>query len=305
MEVLSLNISNKVSGMSLTLSTTLKVSTQETSERTEEIKFSQIGNQRIAYKVRNNFKNEKNINRSIILIHGASANMLSTDSLAAELSKQSNSSQIIQIDLPAHGLSTGPVLENVSAKADVIEQFIAAKRSSQEISPLIDIVGISMGGSIAQELAIRKFEGLGNVVLISTSPEWSHFSPMAELTGDQFNAMYPSMIQSDFAVNTTASEQKQFQDWFPSLIPAKETSLGDIKALISFNAVDRLELISNRTLIIHGTTDSSAPYVNAQLLESKIQQSTLVTIEGETHTYSMKKPGAVAEIICDFIYIKE
>ncbi len=42
------------------------------------------------------------------------------------------------------------------------------------------------------------------------------------------------MIEDDYAVNTTPEQQAEFHLWFPKLIPAEETSIGDIQALIGF-----------------------------------------------------------------------
>lgn len=270
-------------------------------ERVAVTKSAQIGAQNISYKVRDEVGKAKKADRTILLIHGASANLLSTDTLAEELGERFSKAQIVQIDLPAHGQSTGPVVDSVSGLADVVEEFIEEKRDSGEFANRVVVAGVSMGGSVTQELAVRNINGLEKVVLISTSPEWHHFEGMQYLTGPQFDAMYPGMIESDFAVNTTPEQQAAFHLWFPSLIPAQETSLGDIRALLGFNIVDRLEKITKKTLIIAGMADATAPFANAQLMASKIKKATLVPIEGETHTYSMKQPGAVADLIYDFV----
>lgn len=270
-------------------------------ERKAVIKSVQIGEQNISYKVRDSVSKAKHPDRTFLLIHGASANLLSTDSLAEELGKKFEKAQIVQIDLPAHGLSKGPVLSSVNDMADVVAEFVEQGRESGDFANEVVIVGISMGGSAAQKLAVRNIEGLEKVVLISTSPEWKHFGFLSGYTGEEFNKMYPGMIEDDYAVNTTPEQQAEFHMWFPNLIPAKETSLGDIQALIGFNIVNDLNKITQKTLIIHGDGDQSAPYANAQLMASTIKKAKLVTIPGETHTWSMKQPAKAAELIYDFI----
>ena len=266
-----------------------------------KIKTVQIGNQEISYTVRNTVGKAKKPDRTILLIHGASANSLSTDTLAEELGKKFEKAQIVQIDLPAHGLSKGPVLNSLYDMADVVAEFLEQGRKSKEFANRVVVAGVSMGGSVAQTLAVKNIDGLEQVVLISSSPQWAHFGVLGGLTGDEFNAMYPGMIESDYAVNTTPEQQAAFHQWFPYLIPAKETSLGDIQALIGFNIVDNLNKINKKTLIIHGDADGSAPYANAQLMASSIKKATLVTIPGETHTWSMKQPAAAAELIYNFV----
>jgi len=275
--------------------------TQPQKERVAIVKTMQIGEHNISYTVQNPADLKKKADRTILLVHGASANSLSTDTLAAELGKRFVNSQIVQVDLPAHGKSTGPVVQSVYGMADVVEEFLKQGQASGEFSKRILPVGISMGGSVVQTLIFNQIKGLDTAVLISTSPEWSHFGPMLGLTGDQFNAMYPGMIEADYAVNTTPEQQAAFHDWFPLLIPAKETSLGDIKALVDFNLVGKLNEFKAKTLIIHGDADATAPIANAQLMASQIKNSKLITIAGETHTYSMKQPATVAQYIYDFV----
>lgn len=265
------------------------------------LKKMKFRNQEISYTVRDSVDNANKSVRTIVLIHGASANSLSTDTLAEELGKKFEKAQIVQIDLPAHGLSKGPVLNSVYDMADVVAEFLEQGRKSKEFANRVVIVGISMGGSVAQALAVKNIDGLEKIVLISSSPQWAHFGVLGGLTGDEFNAMYPGMIESDYAVNTTPEQQAAFHLWFPLLIPAKETSLGDVQALIGFNIVNDLNKIIKETLIIHGDADGSAPYENAELMASSIKRATLVTIPGETHTWSMKQPAAAAELIYDFV----
>ncbi|MEK5358162.1 alpha/beta fold hydrolase [Paenibacillus sp. FSL L8-0709] len=270
-------------------------------ERTAVIKSVQIGEQNISYKVRDSVGKAKNPDRTFLLIHGASANLLSTDSLAEELGRKFEKAQIVQIDLPAHGLSKGPVLSSVYDMADIVAKFVEQGRESGEFANRVVVAGISMGGALAQTLAVRNIEGLEKLVLISTSPEWKHFGFLSGYTGEEFNKMYPGMIEDDYAVNTTPEQQGEFHLWFPKLIPAEETSLGDIQALIGFNIVNDLNKITKKTLIIHGDADQSAPYANAELMASTIKKATLVTIPGETHTWSMKQPAKAAELIYNFV----
>lgn len=268
---------------------------------TPVIKTKQIKNYTISYTVRGRDDGHK-ADRTFVIIHGAAANSLSTNGLAEELSRKFHKAQVVQIDLPAHGKSSGPALNSVGAIADVVESFIENGRKSGEFANRIIPVGISMGGSVTQELAVRNIDGLEKVVLISTNPEWSHLAPLVSLDATTFRAIYPDMIKADYAVNTTPEQQAEFSKVFPTFIPTDDAAiLGDNNALVNFNIVNRLRNVTKKTLIISGTADETAIFSNVELIANNIKKSTLITIDGETHTYSMKKPEVVAQYIYNFV----
>lgn len=286
--------------LSLTIVSGTVSAESTTVQNSPVIKSIKVGEHTIFYKVRDNTSKANKADRTIFLIPGAGSTSTSTDSLALELSKLLPKAQIVQFDLPAHGLSQGPFVPSIYDMATILNEAIQQGRESGEFANRFVAAGISMGGSIAQTLAVRNVSGLEKVVLISTSPEWSHLKIMADWDADFFSKNYPPMIEGDFAYGTTEEEQKAFHLWFPEATSSVEASLSDVKALIGFNIVSELNKITKKTLIIAGTADGVAPYVNAQILESRIKKSTLITVDN-SHTYSMKKPDVVARDIYNFI----
>lgn len=270
-------------------------------ERTVETRTKQVGVQSLSYVVSTPAGKHKP-QQTVLVLHGAASNAHSTDTLAAALGTVYPDAQIVQLDLPAHGNSVGQALTSIFDIAAVVEQFLRAGLESGEFAKQVLPVGVSMGGSVAQLLALSDLKAIKQVALVSTSPDWTHLTPMADIPADAWTATYSSMIQADFAVNTTPEQQAAFAQVFPSYSASVATSLADTQALIHFSIFDRIAAIKQKVLIIGGDADQVALIGNEQKLAAAIKHSKLLVIPGETHTYSMKQPTAVAQAIHDYFH---
>ena len=70
---------------------------------------------------------------------------------------------VIAIDLPGHGGSPGPALDSVSAIADFVSAVLEAARF-----PRVVLLGHSMGGAVAIELAVLGRTPLAGLALVAT-----------------------------------------------------------------------------------------------------------------------------------------
>jgi pimeloyl-ACP methyl ester carboxylesterase len=90
--------------------------------------------------------------KPILLLHGLGGNIASWDDVAADLAK---TNEIIAVDLPGHGAS--PVLPGsgtFGGIADAIADFIRAEHLEG-----VAVVGLSLGGRVALEMARRGLVG--------------------------------------------------------------------------------------------------------------------------------------------------
>ncbi|MDL1897754.1 alpha/beta fold hydrolase, partial [Anaerolineae bacterium CFX7] len=94
----------------------------------------------------------------LVFIHGAGDNhLLWNDALVAA----ANASRAYALDLPGHGRSSGSGCATILDYANVVREFLDAAEIARAI-----FVGISMGGAIAQTLALEfptRVLGLGLV----------------------------------------------------------------------------------------------------------------------------------------------
>lgn len=170
------------------------------------------------------------------------------------------------------------------------------------------VVGISMGGMIAQDLALAHPDRLRSLTLGCTycggpgsklTPE-ENASKLIEgmASGDRdkaIRAAYEINLSPGFRADE--STFAAFHEMATSVPAAKETIQLQIQAIFGHDTSGRLGEISTPTLIIHGTEDGVLPYPNAELISSLMPAARLETLEGVGHMFWWEQPERSAELI--------
>ena len=177
------------------------------------------------------------------------------------------------------------------------------------------VYGVSMGGMIAQELALRHPKKIRSLVLGCTLCGGEH-STMAE----------PQIIEELVAVvgtmgtDTAAWVDRQLPllftpEWIaanpairdvfmmmaPMLPPTPpETAHRAMAGLFGWSSHDRLPQIAAPTLILHGDRDVLIPVENAYVLADRIRGSKLHIVPGGGHGYPAQDPVGVHALVTDF-----
>ncbi|MGE5336166.1 MAG: alpha/beta fold hydrolase [Nitrososphaerota archaeon] len=170
------------------------------------------------------------------------------------------------------------------------------------------VVGISMGGMIAQELALAHPERLRSLTLGCTfcggpgsrmMPEENARKLMeAMASGDRERA-----IRAGYEVNLSPSFRADeshfaaFHEMATTVPAAKATIQLQIQAIFGHDTRDRLGGISAPTLVIHGTEDGVLPYPNGELVASLVPGGRLETLEGVGHMFWWEQPERSAELV--------
>ena len=170
------------------------------------------------------------------------------------------------------------------------------------------VVGISMGGMIAQDLALAHPERLRSLTLGCTycggpgsqlMPEENARKLMEGMaSGDRDQA-----IRASYEVNLSPTFRcdedrfAAFNEMATSVPAARETIQLQVQAIFGHDTSGRLAEISTPTLIIHGTEDGVLPYPNAELIASLMPSARLETLEGVGHMFWWEQPERSAELI--------
>jgi 3-oxoadipate enol-lactonase len=167
------------------------------------------------------------------------------------------------------------------------------------------VCGASLGGMVAQEVAVGWPERVDRLVLFCTTPGNGAF-PMPKQTVQLFEeawAMPPEVAIKRFTENSLATAGPIADEIARRRIaepPNREGWLGQVAAGTNFQGVD-LAAIRARTLVLHGTEDNVIDVRNAGLLAERVPSARLVLMAGVGHMFWWEQPERVVTIVREFL----
>jgi pimeloyl-ACP methyl ester carboxylesterase len=170
------------------------------------------------------------------------------------------------------------------------------------------VVGISMGGMIAQELALANPERVSTLTLGATycgGPQGSLMAPedlqmlgTAYASGEPeqvFRAMWEINLSPGFREDD--SRFTAFAEMGAALPAPQPVVLQQMHACAEHKTDDRLGQISLPTLVIHGDVDRLLGPSNGREIAALLQGSRLEMLEGVGHMFWWEQPQRSAELI--------
>jgi 3-oxoadipate enol-lactonase len=170
------------------------------------------------------------------------------------------------------------------------------------------VVGISMGGMIAQDLSLAHPERLRSLTLGCTycGGPGSQLMPQENveiLAAGMMSGDRDKAIRASYEVNLSptfrADEGRYaaFYEMATSVPAAKRTIELQAQAIFGHDTSARLGEISTPTLIVHGTDDGVLPYPNGELIGSLMAAARLETLESVGHMFWWEQPDRSAELV--------
>jgi pimeloyl-ACP methyl ester carboxylesterase len=186
------------------------------------------------------------------------------------------------------------------------------------------VLGVSMGGMIAQELALRHPERVRGLVLACTYPEPDEdIEERRTLSVTQLGGTVTAA--GEVRIDVAALDPLRF---FQHLLPlvfnqtfidrelptllqlfggaleygfSLEAILGQVEAVMGHRATDRLHRIGAPTLVITGDADRLIPPANSDLLARHIPRAQLLKIPGGSHGFNFETPDIFNRAVLDFL----
>jgi 3-oxoadipate enol-lactonase len=169
------------------------------------------------------------------------------------------------------------------------------------------VVGISMGGTIAQELALAHPERIRTLTLGATfcgGPEGSLMAPedlrmlgAAYASGDPeqvFRAMWEINISPGYRADD--SHFDAFREMGSALPAPRPVVMQQMRACAEHDTSGRLHEIDLPTLVIHGTADRLIKVSNGELI-AKLIPAPIELLEDVGHMFWWEQPERSAELI--------
>ena len=235
----------------------------------------------------------------VLLIHGLGGSIESWTNNAGELAK---SLQVIAVDLPGFGLSDKPKMSyTIKFYRDFIIQFLKLLQLKKA-----SIVGSSLGGHIAAEVAISRPDLAKRLVMISPPgalPRSFEGTPALVRYAKVINAQSVQQVkQALFAV-----DGKPVDDSYAQIVYQKMTMPGARQAFLSAlvgsarapRLNNRLSRIKAPALLLWGKEDIMIPVRFAEPFV-KMKNCRIVLLERCGHRPHVDRPALFNKLVADF-----
>ena len=170
------------------------------------------------------------------------------------------------------------------------------------------VFGMSLGGMIAQELALAHGGRVDRLVLGCTTPGGPRaprtslrvvVSMLAAIAGR--HERFFALLVSDASI----AARPEIRDWWLELLRTEPTPmrglLGQLAAVRRHDAFDRLGAIRHPTLVLTGDDDELISPENSRLLAGALPNATLAFIAGARHDFTTDRPEDSARAILGFL----
>ena len=176
------------------------------------------------------------------------------------------------------------------------------------------VVGCSMGGTVAIDLALEYPARVARLVLVGSGVSGSNL-------GQADSALFADVEAADKAGDMEAVNRAEVRLWVDGPRRPEGSAPAGVRALVldmngrslnsawasaahqSLNppAIGRLEEITARTLVIVGDEDLPHAAANAQVITSRIPDAQTVVIKGAAHLPSLERPEEFNRLLRVFL----
>jgi 3-oxoadipate enol-lactonase len=212
--------------------------------------------------------------------------------------------RVLRYDTRGHG---GTEATDGSYTLDQLAEDVKALLQALGISKT-HFMGISMGGMIAQTLALKDPGILGSLVLCDTSsripeealPVWEERIGLAQKQG------MDTLVEPTLERWFTASFRKKplpVLDKIRGMIRATPLKgyVGCSRAIMRLNLTERLAEIGLPTLIVVGEDDPGTPVGASQAIHRQMKGSELVILKSAAHLSNIEQRDAFNTAVLDFL----
>jgi 3-oxoadipate enol-lactonase len=261
-------------------------------------RFARNGSVAIAYDVRGR-------GAPLVLVQGVGIGRWGWEPVADRLAR---GFQVITIDNRGIGASDTP-LGHSSTRAMAQDVLAVLDHAGIERA---SVLGTSLGGMIAQELALAHPERVDRLVLVATLPGGSRSHPMPPgasrlfasapfLTG---KARLERFVDTTLGPATLRRRPRVAERLAAAKLAHPQSELAwrvQTAAGMLFNPLGRQRRITQPTLVVQGTADQVVDPDNAGVLARLLPNARVELFDGAGHLLYWEQPKRFARVVTDFL----
>ncbi|WP_405574925.1 alpha/beta fold hydrolase [Winogradskyella sp. Asnod2-B02-A] len=227
----------------------------------------------------------------LVLLHGLGSTIKDWDAQVPFFSK---THRVITVDLRGHGESTKP------------QNAYGVELMTEDVKQLLDqlnikkatIIGFSMGGAVAFEMAAQHPNYLNNLVIVNSGPDFNDMGQIGEdllknrttfletkglitlakeISFNMFPEDHQIELRNEFEMRC---KKNDYNAYYKSFVTLMAWGLGD-----------QLKQITARTLVVASDMDYT-PISFKENYVSRMQDATLVVIKNSRHGVVIDQPDA-------------
>ena len=227
----------------------------------------------------------------LVFVHGAAGSHLVWGQQVRALGEITHA---VALDLPGHGRSRMPGRDSIESYRDVVLGLLDVLGFKRAV-----IVGHSMGGAIAQSLALSHPDRVAGLGLVGTGARLRVLPAISDGVQNDLANTARLVVEYSYAPTLDAAMRERAVAEFLAC-PAGVTH-GDFIACNQFDAMARLSEIHTSTLVICGEQDRMTPVKYSEFLSSHIPNARLALVQGAGHSVMIEQPEAVNQALSDFM----
>jgi pimeloyl-[acyl-carrier protein] methyl ester esterase len=239
----------------------------------------------------------------LVMIHGWGMHSGVWQPLVKKLSQKY---MLYLVDLPGHGSSRPVEPYHLHALADEVAQVIPG---------VSDVLGWSLGGLVAQRIALNQPERIRRLILVGSTPcfvqrdDWAHgvdetiFTDFAgRVNHDYKQAILQFLTLQCMKAHDARPTIKQLRLSFDTKpTPTQTTLVRALQALLVSDIRDEVSAIRKPTLLIHGDRDTLAPVQAAHWMMQQLPIGFLRVISGAAHAPFLSHSEQFVETLNQFL----
>ncbi|MCF6292774.1 MAG: alpha/beta fold hydrolase [Robiginitomaculum sp.] len=168
---------------------------------------------------------------------------------------------------------------------------------------LMDVMGVSWGGALAQQFAFQYQKRVGKLVLAATSPGVimvpGKLSALSKMTNPR-RYIDPDYMKKNFKTlygDETGKADKHILNLMP---PHPRGYLYQMLAFSGWSSLPFLPFLKIPTLIMAGDRDNIVPLANAKLLKMALKYPQIYVVKGGGHLFMVSKAREIVPVMREF-----